>query len=83
VAPADKAATLLKFDMVFGLNLSHLTIPKSDTREIPPEITLLAEEREKARKNKDWKLADAIRNEIASRGYEVKDTDRGFTLHEL
>ncbi len=83
VSPADKSATLLRFDTVFGLNLSAMPIPKAETENIPPEITLLAEEREKARINKDWKLADAIRAEISSRGYEVKDVENGFEVKSL
>ncbi|TAK57837.1 cysteine--tRNA ligase [Patescibacteria group bacterium] len=83
VSAGDKAATLLKFDSIFGFNLSTMSIPKTEAEEIPPEITLLAEEREKARQNKDWKLADAIRAEIESRGYEVKDTEKGFDLRAL
>jgi cysteinyl-tRNA synthetase len=83
VTPGDKSATLLKFDTIFGFNLSTMSIPKTEAEEIPPEITVLAEEREKARKNKDWKLADAIRAEITSRGYEVKDTEKGFDLRAL
>jgi cysteinyl-tRNA synthetase len=83
VTPGDKSATLLKFDSVFGFNLSAMPIPKTEAEEIPPEITVLAEEREKARQNKDWKLADAIRAEITSRGYEVKDTEKGFDLTAL
>lgn len=83
VTPGDKAATLLKFDTIFGLNLSTMPIPKTEAEDVPPEITALAEEREKARQNKDWKLADAIRAEITSRGYEVKDTEKGFDLKAL
>ncbi len=83
VSVEDKSATLLKFDSIFGLNLSTMPIPQIEADNIPPEITALAEEREKARQNKDWKLADAIRDEITSRGYEIKDTEKGFTVHEL
>ncbi len=71
VSDSDKKATLLKFDEVFGLKLNELKI--SD-EEIPEEIKFLIEERENARKAKDFKKSDALRAEIESRGYEIKDT---------
>ncbi len=48
--------------------------------EIPKEIIKLAEERKKARKNKDWALSDSLRNKIKSKGYLIEDTDSGYIL---
>lgn len=72
LSPADKTATLLDFDKVFGLGLS----PRKD-EIIPEDIQMLARERDIARKNKDWKKSDEIRDEINSLGYEILDTDKG------
>lgn len=47
---------------------------------ISPEVTQLADEREKARRNKDWKEADRLRKEILERGYVVEDTSEGPRL---
>jgi len=44
---------------------------------IPQEILDKAEERQKARKAKDWKRADALRDEIVAAGYIVEDTPSG------
>lgn len=78
IKPEDKKATVLDFDQVLGLNMNSL---RSVTEEaIPEEIHALAEAREVARKNRDWKQADALRNEIEGRGYEVRDTADGFKL---
>ena len=41
--------------------------------EIPKEIIELAEKRKEARDNKDFKLADNLRDEIKSRGWNIKD----------
>jgi len=41
--------------------------------EIPEEITKLADERQNARKEKDWKKSDEIRQKIKEAGYEVED----------
>lgn len=44
---------------------------------IPQAILEKAEERQAARKAKDWKRADALRDEIAAAGYAVEDTPNG------
>jgi len=51
--------------------------------KIPTKITDLAKKREKARKNKDWKESDNIRDKIKSAGYEIKDTKEGFILKKI
>ena len=78
---ADKRATLLDFDRVFGLKLG--TVPRMEEEAIPEEVRALAEAREEARRGKDWKKADALRAEIGARGFAVKDTDTGFKLQSL
>ncbi|MDQ1274751.1 MAG: cysteinyl-tRNA synthetase [Euryarchaeota archaeon] len=45
--------------------------------EVPQEVVKLVEEREAARKMKDWKTSDAIREKIKSLGYIVQDTKEG------
>jgi cysteinyl-tRNA synthetase len=44
------------------------------------EAGRLAEERERARQEGNFERADAIRRELAERGYEVRDTDDGPVL---
>ena len=68
----DKTATLLDFDQVLGLGLVPL---KNEI--IPENIKVLARLRDEARKNKDWKKSDEIRNEINELGYEILDTEKG------
>ncbi len=38
------------------------------------QLKKLVEERERARRDKDWERADQLREEIKSRGYVVEDT---------
>ena len=45
--------------------------------EIPAEITELANRRLEARKNRDFALADQLRNEITEKGYLLEDTPNG------
>ena len=63
---------MLDFDKVLGFGLD-----KIKEEIIPDEIVKLAEEREIARKEKDWAKSDELRNKINSLGYEVKDTENG------
>jgi cysteinyl-tRNA synthetase len=83
LSPSDKRATLLDFDRVFGLGLSAVeALDDSPTsiESLPPDIFALTEARDEARKAKDWQKSDALRREIESRGYEVKDTGEGSIL---
>jgi cysteinyl-tRNA synthetase len=81
VSDADKRATILDFDRVFGLNLAAIQPVTDDI--IPPEIHVLAEAREEARKAKDWVKADALRAEIEARGYQVMDGPEGIKIVEV
>lgn len=48
--------------------------------EIPDEILQLAEQRKQARKNKNFALADSIRDQIAAKGYIVEETRQGTNI---
>jgi cysteinyl-tRNA synthetase len=83
LSPADKRATMLDFDRVFGLGLSAveaLDDSPASIESLPPDIFALSETRDEARAAKDWQKSDALRKEIESRGYEVKDTDEGSII---
>ncbi len=78
-SPADKRATLIEFDQVLGLGIAevpHMGEAHLPTAEIPAVITALAEAREDARKTKEWDKADALRQEIQDRGFDIIDTDK-------
>lgn len=55
---------------VFGLSLAQLT---EATIVITPEITDLIAQRETARTEKNWALADQIRDQLIEMGIEVQD----------
>ena len=46
----------------------------------PSEIQTLAEQRRQARADHDFSTADRLRDEIATRGWEVRDVAGGFEL---
>ena len=70
----DKKTALLKFDKVLGLGLDKITTKEI---EISDEVKELMKEREEARKNKNWKKADELRDEIKKRGLVVGDKSIG------
>jgi cysteinyl-tRNA synthetase len=44
---------------------------------VPQEVTQLANERENARREKNWKRSDELRERISALGWEVRDTKDG------
>ena len=48
--------------------------------EVPQDIVALAEKMQAARAVKDYASADALRNEIAERGYTVRNTPTGYEI---
>jgi cysteinyl-tRNA synthetase len=44
---------------------------------VPEEIAALAEARVQARLAKDWRKSDELRDELAARGWEARDTKEG------
>jgi cysteinyl-tRNA synthetase len=70
---AKKVTTLiLGFDKVLGV------IPKAKEETLPKEAAELIKKREEARKNKDWKTADQIRQQLKALGITVEDTAQGM-----
>ena len=50
---------------------------------IPEEINSLLEQRQAARKAKDFKRADAIRDELKAKGWVIEDTPKGPKLKKI
>lgn len=76
-----KLATVLDFDKVLGLGLADaqkFVVSEIAFSELPDEVQALALARETARKDKDFKESDRLRDEIKSRGFAVEDTKEGM-----
>jgi len=73
-----KINTIKEMDKVFGLKL----LEKKKKTSIPTEIKKLVEERNQARKNKNWKLADKIRDKVNKLGYTISDTGEGSEVNK-
>jgi cysteinyl-tRNA synthetase len=73
LAPAAKAALLLDWDRVLGLDLGRVTEPE----ELPAGAADLLGRREKARAARDFATSDRLREELAALGVVVTDTPEG------
>ncbi|MBA4150123.1 MAG: cysteine--tRNA ligase [Verrucomicrobia bacterium] len=75
-AAGTALATWEKMNAVFALG----SAPEA---EAPPELLALLEERQAVRKAKDFKRADAIRDELKAKGWIIEDTAKGPRLKRL
>ena len=85
---ATKLALIAKFDEVLGLDLIANAKELADNADsasddIPEEVLELVEQRKAARKDKNFALADELRDKIAALGYEVKETRQGTEINKL
>jgi cysteinyl-tRNA synthetase len=71
----DKYFLSLEFDKVLGFEFGKLKIDR-----VPKEVNDLATKREVARKDKDWKKSDKLRDDINKLGWVVEDSVNGFEL---
>ena len=72
----EKKNSILKFDEILGLNLHQ-------SPKIPKSVIKLGEQRQKARRNKDWGKADSLRAEIEKMGYKIEDVGDNFVIKLL
>lgn len=74
---AEKVKEAMKeIDSVLGLL-------EEEKEELPKEVILLAEERENARKEKDFSRSDSIREKIKKMGFSIDDTPSGPKVKRL
>ncbi len=80
-----KLALFEEFDKVLGLDLieNARKIIEAPADEIPAEVMELVEQRKTARKEKNFALADELRNRITALGYEVKETRQGTEVNKI
>lgn len=75
-AAASALAAWDKVDSVLGIGVKMET-------EVPAEISALADERTAAKKAKDFKRSDAIRDELKAKGWVIEDTPKGIKLKKI
>ncbi len=67
-----------EFDAVLGLDIAKRVGQQDE--ELPEEVRSLVEQRNAARKQRDWAESDRLREELIERGYEVGDGPAGTTV---
>jgi len=71
----------LEMDYIFGLSLASAKPHDEEAQsEVPEEVKELIDARTAAKAQKNYALADEIRNKIAALGYSVKDTKDGAVV---
>ncbi|MEW5815975.1 MAG: cysteine--tRNA ligase [Spirochaetota bacterium] len=74
IEESEKLSLVLDMDRVLGLNLEEIPLNKEQVDE---GVLELIRERESARKNRDFKRADEIRNKLKARNILIEDTPEG------
>ncbi len=75
---ADAAAALAGFNRV--LRALGIVLPEEINHTIPAEIQALAETRWQARLAKNWAESDALRDQLAAQGWQMKDGKDSYIL---
>ncbi|MFZ4648955.1 MAG: cysteine--tRNA ligase [Patescibacteria group bacterium] len=76
----DRLKTILNFDQVLGLGLSHVSVDVLELDSLPEDIIKLLDARRAARDSKDFSESDRLRDEIRTRGFLVEDTKEGMKI---
>jgi cysteinyl-tRNA synthetase len=75
LAPGARAALLLDWDRVLGLDLGRA--PSAEVGELPPGAAERLAQREQARAARDYATSDRLREELAELGVVVTDSREG------
>ena len=80
-----KMTLIREFDTVLGIDLikAAKALKEAPAEKIPAEVLELAEQRKAARKEKNFALADELRDKINAMGYEIKETRQGTEINKL
>ena len=65
------------------LALDLFRAPQEKAEKLPTEVEAVLQERAKARKAKDYKKSDELRDKLAALGYRVKDTPQGQQVEKI
>jgi cysteinyl-tRNA synthetase len=76
---SDTIKTLKELGNIFGI--LEKQVPEEE--ELPENVKELMAQREEARSKKDWKKADAIREQIRKLGFVLEDTPEGAKLRKI
>ena len=83
ISAATKLAVIEDFDRVLSLDLLSGEAAAEEPADDVSHLEELLVKRAEAKKNRDWALADAIRDEVKAAGYMIVDTPEGAKLKKL
>jgi len=84
--PADKKATILDFDRVFGLRLDEgdgLNKNNLEINYLSSDIQIIIKARQQARLERNFKESDRLRDVLKEKGYLVEDSNSGFKISRI
>lgn len=76
----EKAALVRDCDRLLGLRLTEAE--ERPSKALPEDLSTLIEERKAARKAKNWKRSDEIRDLFKAQGFAIKDNPDGSSTWE-
>jgi cysteinyl-tRNA synthetase len=79
MTPEQAAAGLAAWETMDAV----LGIARQEESGVPKDLESLLDQRQAARKAKDFKRADAIRDELKAKGWVIEDTAKGARLKRL
>lgn len=93
LSPSEIRAGLVDADRVFGLGFDSKDTQATeaylkrfgalvDIMTLPQSVKSKIEARNSARAKRDWQSADDLRNQLASEGYTLEDTDAGTIVYK-
>ena len=84
--PTTKLCLLLDFDLILGFDLKNYLQSDEPQKKmdpafylatVPTEVAMQVHEREEQRARSNYMVADRIRQDVASEGYNIRDTANG------
>ena len=79
LSPDDKEKILKALERINSV----LGVMDLATQEVDREVESLIEKREDARKDRNWELADRLREDLKDMGIEIIDTKEGPLLRRI
>lgn len=80
-AKKERNGSVVEFILEMDEKILGLELNREET--IPENVQKLAEDRESARKEKNWEESDRIRDKIANLGYTVEDTEKESIIKKI
>ena len=80
ISNENKLNLISRFDEVLGLDLLKGDKPVDD---IPQEVKDMAEARWQAKLERNWAVADEMRNKITALGYQILDSKEGYEIKKM